>query len=523
MKPRMVFALLATLALLAGLLPRTAFAAPTVGADSAGTKTIGYSTYVWGTVTESGAQPVWTEVRLASGWSRSQTGQTTSSGRYTLELTYGFTTPGTYLYRVGSATSSGTVYSSEFTLTRTPWQVGSAGSKPVGQTTYTWGTMPSAANRTVWTQVLLNGSWASSQARTADASGYFAIPLTYGTNTVGRYTYRVAASTARGVVYSQPFTLTRTARVEAYSAGTKEVNQTTYTWGTVHGYGGGQVYTQVLVGGSWATSQVRTSSSTGAFTIPLTYGASTPGTYTFRVAASTPVGTAYSNAFTLTRTAATVGDLVEKWRGQDIEVFPTTRKVVALTFDGGADNSAVSEILSTLRANGVPATFFVTGGFARAYPNDVRAMAAGGHPVGNHSNTHPYFSQITDATIRSELSLADSAISSLTGKSTKPLFRFPYGDRTAYDIQVVNNAGYIPSRWTIDTLGWKGVTEGYTAAVVRQRVLDGLRPGAIVLMHVGAHPHDRSTPDADALQGIINDLRARGYGFATVSDLLRES
>ncbi len=521
MKPRIVFALLATLALLAGLLPRTAFAAPTVGAASAGTKTVGFSTYVWGTVTESGSQPVWTEVRLGTGWSRSQLGRTDSSGRYTLELTYGFTTPGNYVYRVGSATSSGTVYSSEFTLTRTPWQVASAGTKPVGQTTYTWGTMPSAANRTVWTEVLLNGGWSASQARTADSSGSFAIPLTYGANTVGRYTYRVAASTARGIVYSQAFTLTRTARVEAYSAGTKEVNQTTYTWGTVHGYGGGQVYTQVLIGGSWSTSQVRTSSSTGAFTIPLTYGASTPGTYTFRVAASTPVGTAYSNAFTLTRTASV--DLVEKWRGQDIEVFPTTRRVVALTFDGGGDNTAVSRILSTLRNNGVPATFFVTGDFARDFPNDVRAMAAGGHPVGNHSNTHPYFSQITDAAIRSELSLADSAISGLTGKSTKPLFRFPFGDRTSYDIQVVNNAGYIPIRWTIDTLGWKGVTEGYTAAVVRQRVLDGLRPGAILLMHVGAHPQDRSTPDADALQRIIDDLRARGYTFATVSDLLKET
>ncbi|MCA1783915.1 MAG: polysaccharide deacetylase family protein, partial [Intrasporangiaceae bacterium] len=293
----------------------------------------------------------------------------------------------------------------------------------------------------------------------------------------------------------------------------------TYTWGTVRGYGGGQVWTQVLLSSGWSTSQIRTADANGYFAIPLTYGSSTVGEYTFRVGASTPFGTVYSNQFTLVRTAS---NLVEKWRGKDIEVFPVSRKVVALTFDGGADNAAVSRILSTLKANSVPATFFVTGDFARSFPSDVRAMAQAGHPVGNHSNTHPYFTQITDAAIRQELSLADSAISPLTGKPTAPLFRFPYGDRTASEIQVVNNAGYIPIRWTVDTLGWQGTSGGITTAIVRQRVLDRLQPGAIVLMHVGAHPQDRSTLDADALQGMINDLRARGYAFATVSALLVE-
>jgi peptidoglycan-N-acetylglucosamine deacetylase len=422
---RSLFALLAALALLLGTTPQVVTAAPAVGAASAGSKTVGYRTYAWGTVTESGAQDVWTEAWVGTRWSRSQSGRTNSSGGYTLELTYGFNVVGTYRFRVGSATSSGTVYSPEFTLNRTAWQPSYAGTKPVGQTTYTWATMPAAASRSVWTEALVGGSWSRSQTRTANSSGYFSIPLTYGMNQPGQYTFRVGASTARGVVYSRAFVLQRTSV-----------------------------------------------------------------------------------------------DLVGKWRGLDLESFPTTSRVVALTFDGGASNTAVTRILSTLRANGVPATFFVTGQFARAFPNDVRAMATNGHPVGNHSNTHPAFSQITDVQIRSELSLADASISSLTGKSSKPLFRFPFGDRTAYDIQVVNNAGYIPIRWSIDTLGWQGTSGGITASVVRQRVLNGLRPGAIVLMHVGANPDDGTTADADALQGIINDLRARGYTFATVSQLL---
>lgn len=212
--------------------------------------------------------------------------------------------------------------------------------------------------------------------------------------------------------------------------------------------------------------------------------------------------------------------LVEAWWGLDIEAFDTDRRVVALTFDGGASNTAVADILDTLAEEGVPATFFVTGTFARAYPDSVRAMARAGHPVGNHNDTHPSFPESTSEQIRAELAAAEASISALTGETTKPIFRFPFGDRTPLDIAVVNVAGYVPIRWTVDTLGWQGVTEGITTAVVRERVLDTLRPGQVVLMHVGAHPEDGSTLDADALPGMIQDLRERGYGFATVPDLL---
>lgn len=217
-----------------------------------------------------------------------------------------------------------------------------------------------------------------------------------------------------------------------------------------------------------------------------------------------------------------VDDLVRAWAGLDVEAFDTDRQVVALTFDGGASDTAVADILATLDREGVPGTFFVTGSFARTYPESVRAIARAGHPVGNHSDTHPSFPDSTDEQIRAELGAADASISALTGRTTLPLFRFPFGDRTPLDIDVVNGAGYIPIRWTVDTLGWQGTTEGITSGVVRDRVLGTLRPGQVVLMHVGAHPQDGSTLDADALPGMIDDLQARGYGFVTVPELLAD-
>ena len=209
-----------------------------------------------------------------------------------------------------------------------------------------------------------------------------------------------------------------------------------------------------------------------------------------------------------------------QWRGVDLERIQTTTPVVALTFDAGASDAGVASILNTLARYDVDATFFVTGAFARTYPDATRAMVAGGHPVGNHSDTHPDFTTLTNGQILSELNAADSAVKTVTGRGTVPLFRFPFGARTAADIAVVNDAGYVAFRWTVDSLGWQGTSGGRTVAFVRDRVLAAATPGEIVLLHVGAHPTDRSTLDADALPSIIEGLRARGYQFVTLSSLV---
>lgn len=205
--------------------------------------------------------------------------------------------------------------------------------------------------------------------------------------------------------------------------------------------------------------------------------------------------------------------------GTDWERLPTTDAVVALTFDGGASDAAVPSILATLADRGVTATFFVTGDFARRYPARVAAVVAAGHRVGNHSDSHEHYPALTDAEIAADLEDARVAIAA-AGAEPRPWFRFPYGDRTPADVRAVNAAGYVPVRWTVDSLGWKGTSGGLTAAAVIERVLAAAQPGAIVLLHVGANPDDGTTLDADALPAIIDGLRARGYSFVTLDRLL---
>ena len=198
--------------------------------------------------------------------------------------------------------------------------------------------------------------------------------------------------------------------------------------------------------------------------------------------------------------------------------LPTSSKVVALTFDGGAGSQGAATILATLHAQGVPASFFVTGRFATANPSTTRQMAAVG-PVGNHSWSHPDLTTVGAVTLQQELSTTRTAIIAATGRDPRPLFRFPFG---AYDSRVrglVHAQGYGAVGWTTDSLGWKGTSGGMTVDSVVARVLAGRAPGQVVLMHVGANPDDGTTLDATALPRIIAGYRAAGYGFTTLSVL----
>ena len=208
-------------------------------------------------------------------------------------------------------------------------------------------------------------------------------------------------------------------------------------------------------------------------------------------------------------------------RGVDLELLPTTRNVVALTFDAGANADGVASILATLAAKEAPGTFFLTGSFAQMFPTQSRAMAA--YPLGNHTQTHPDLTTLSDSAIRAEIQHGRAAILAATGQDPRPYFRFPFGARTSATIALANRECSVAFRWTVDTLGWQGTSTGMTAARVRDRVLDGLTPGEIVLMHVGSHPSDHSTLDADALPGLIDAIRAAGYELVTLEAVLPAS
>ena len=191
----------------------------------------------------------------------------------------------------------------------------------------------------------------------------------------------------------------------------------------------------------------------------------------------------------------------------------TRQHVVALTFDGGGNADGAKGVLAVLRRENVKGTFFLTGHFVKAYPGLARAIGRS-YPVGNHTVNHLDLRRLSTAVATREISQAERMIRSATGRDPRPYFRFPYGARDARTLRVVHRLGYASVRWTVDTWGWMGRSSQSVAGATR-RVIDGLVPGEIVMMHLGSS-RDRSTIDAKALPGVIRAVRARGYRFVTL-------
>ena len=200
----------------------------------------------------------------------------------------------------------------------------------------------------------------------------------------------------------------------------------------------------------------------------------------------------------------------------EIVRLQTRQHVVALTVDGGGNADGAPGVLRALRRAHVPATFFLTGHFVRTYPRIARTIGRR-YPVGNHTVDHLDMLRLSPRAARREVTYAAVLIRRATGRDTHPYFRFPYGSRDAATVRLVNRLGYASVRWTVDTLGWMGLTQQSVGGAVR-RVLDNLVPGEIVLMHLGS-ARDHSTIDAHALPSVIRLVRARGYRFVTLAGI----
>lgn len=199
-------------------------------------------------------------------------------------------------------------------------------------------------------------------------------------------------------------------------------------------------------------------------------------------------------------------------RGTAVTALPTTKRVIALTFDGGSGAQGATAVLAALKAADVPATFFLTGDFARSFPNVVASINADHYLVGNHTMSHPHLTRLSSNVVTKQITDAENQLNAAIGGTRRPWFRFPFGEYDTRTLQLVHELGYGAIGWTIDTLGWQGKQAGGVADIVA-RVHAALRPGAIVLMHLGANPNDGTTYDADALPAVIAMVRAAGYSF----------
>lgn len=189
-----------------------ASASTTVSINTAGSKRVSVESNAWGRVSGGKAGwRVWTEVWVKDHWSRSQQRRTTVGGGYVIPLTYGAKTPGTYSFRVAAELPNHTIVrskSTQFHRAKAP-TLSTAGTKPINQSTYGWGTFDPQGLRKVVIQALVKGHWSQSREGRASASGYYALPLTYGADTPGSYRFRAVGVYAHHYDVSPERTLKR--------------------------------------------------------------------------------------------------------------------------------------------------------------------------------------------------------------------------------------------------------------------------------------------------------------------------
>jgi peptidoglycan/xylan/chitin deacetylase (PgdA/CDA1 family) len=195
------------------------------------------------------------------------------------------------------------------------------------------------------------------------------------------------------------------------------------------------------------------------------------------------------------------------------------RRMVALTFDTDAGAGRVAEILAVLRREGVRATFAVRGLWAEEHRDLLLAITSAGHEVINATYHGESFTGASTGTPlltaeqrALELSRTEVTVYHLSQRSTRPYFRPPYGD---IDTGVQRDAADAAYRtivlWTFDT---NAVDDG-TPSEIAARVIAAAAPGAIFALHAAS-----GSQDAAALPTMISGLRAEGYEFGTVADVL---
>jgi peptidoglycan-N-acetylglucosamine deacetylase len=216
--------------------------------------------------------------------------------------------------------------------------------------------------------------------------------------------------------------------------------------------------------------------------------------------------------------------------------LPHGEKVIALTFDlceqRGEKSGYDGRIFDYLRQQGVKATFFAGGKWIESHPDRIEQLMLDPlFEIGNHTETHQNLRLLTPNVAQQEIwapqkSYADararlatkqcvaSAPNAIDAVPALPgLFRFPYGACNDATLKAVNDAGMLVIQWDVAT-GDPNPHE--SATTIAGAMIREAKPGSIIVNHANG----RGWHTAEALPLAIPKLKAQGFKFVTVSELL---
>ena len=184
-------------------------------------------------------------------------------------------------------------------------------------------------------------------------------------------------------------------------------------------------------------------------------------------------------------------------------------KQIAISFDAAWGSDKTQQILDILKEHDTPATFFLVGMWVDKNQDLVRSIYSQGLEIGTHSNTHPDFTKLSTKQMSLELTTSVNKIEGITGQKVK-LFRAPYGAYNNDVITMAEEQNLQTIQWDVDSLDWKGIDKNKIAS----NIITKVSSGSVILCH------NNADHIVEALPIVITSLKARGYKFVKISDLL---
>ena len=203
------------------------------------------------------------------------------------------------------------------------------------------------------------------------------------------------------------------------------------------------------------------------------------------------------------------GFYIDKTHGNDCE-----EKVVYLTFDAGYENGNVERILNTLKEKNVKGAFFILGNLITKNTELVIRMAKEGHTVANHTNKHPDMTtKKTRDEFAEELLRLEKLYTENTGLTMSKFFRPPEGKFNETTMKYANELGYYTIFWSFAYADWDNNKQP-SRKEAKKKIMDNIHNGAVILLH------PTSKTNADILGEVIDELKADGYRFGTLDELV---
>ncbi len=199
------------------------------------------------------------------------------------------------------------------------------------------------------------------------------------------------------------------------------------------------------------------------------------------------------------------------WNGNQDE------KLVCFTFDDGPHPSFTPRLLKLLKEQDVKVTFFFIGRNVDICPDIARAALADGHELANHTYDHIRLTGVPPAVIERELTEGAASIERATG--VWPIvFRTPGGGYSQEVLSVAQRLGMTMAQWSSNAMdATQANGENPSPDRIYRNVMSTMKPGSIVLLH------EPSKGSLEALPRIIRDLRAQGYRFVTLKEMMERS